>query len=416
MKTETDDKEKGTIITEEQQAVIDAAVKTALEHVLEDGERKLTPGGEKVDVEVGEDRLINDPKGGCKSFAEFALACAGRGLGAEESALNKLNAWGRAMKTAGLMVEGDMSQGGYLVPEDFRAELLQTALDASIVKPRATRIPMTSNRIVVPAVKDADHSSNFYGGIIIRRTGEAAQKDQRNPVLSQVALTLHKLTGLCYVTDELLEDSPISLEPILASLFGQSIAFTEDDDYLNGTGANQALGAFNASNPSLVTVSKETNQTASTIVYENTIKMLAQLHPACWSKAIWIANIECLPQLAAMSVAVGTGGAPVWLPAGGASGSPYNTLWGRPVLFSEKMQALGTAGDIGLADFSQYLVADKAGGGVKMATSIHIKFDYDETAFRFVLRYDGQPWWLSAITPKRGSNSLSPLVRLATRS
>ena len=53
-----------------------------------------------------------------------------------------------------------------------------------------------------------------------------------------------------------------------------------------------------------------------------------------------------------------------------------------------------------------------AGGGLKVDSSMHIRFDYDETAFRFVMRYDGQPSWKSALTPKRGSNTLSPFVVL----
>jgi len=89
---------------------------------------------------------------------------------------------------------------------------------------------------------------------------------------------------------------------------------------------------------------------------------------------------------------------------------------GRPLILTEKAQALGTQGDIGLADFSQYYIGQKAGGGLKTATSIHLRFDYDEVAFRFVMRYDGQPGWLSALTPRRGSNTLSPFVVLATRS
>lgn len=415
MESEVKDKEEGKVtdLGAEAQAVVDSAVKAALGEIL-GPERKLTSGTDTV--EVGKDLLIDNPTGGFKSFGDFCLAVAGRGKDSAKSYADKLSSWEQATKTAGLMEEGDMSQGGYLVPEEFRAELLQTQLETAVVRPRATEIPMSTNRIVIPAVKDNDHSSNFYGGILIRRTGEGAQKDQRNPVMGQVALTLHKLTGYCLVTDELLEDSPISLEPILSSMFGQSISFTEDDDFLNGTGTNQAVGAFSSSNPSRVSVAKESGQTANTIVYANTIKMLAQLHPSCWGRAVWLANIECLPQLATMTLAVGSGGSTVWLPAGGASGSPYNTLWGRPVIFTEKMQALGTIGDIGLADFSQYLVAQKSGGSVKMATSIHIRFDYDETAFRFVLRYDGQPWWLSSLTPKRGSNALSPFVVLATRS
>ena len=305
-----------------------------------------------------------------------------------------------------------MSQGGYLVPEEFRATLLQTSLENSIVRSRATEIPMSSNRVVLPALVDADHSSNYFGGISVYRTNERAQQTVSNPTFARIALTLHNLTGLAYVTDELMEDSPISIEPILNFTFGQAISFVEDDDYLNGTGASMAIGAFHANNPSIVSVSGETGQVASTIVAENIFKMWARLYPGCHAKSVWIANIVAFPQLATMSIAVGTGGIPVYIPANGLSQAPFGTLMGRPLILSEKMQVLGSAGVIGLADFSHYLIGSKVGGGLKTASSIHLRFDYNETAFRFNMRYDGQPWWTSALTPKRG-DTLSPFVRLA---
>ena len=388
--------------------------------------RKFTAGlgaDEDTDPKVTitsspEEKLVTDPNGGFSSFAEFASAVSGKGSKVYGGVhIEKLRAWDNAVvKTAGHMEEGDMAQGGYLVPAGFVAQLLQTALEMSIVKGRATQIPVSTNRVTIPAVVDADHSTNFFGGIIVYRTGEAAAKTAKKPALGQVALTLHKLTGLCYVSDELLEDSPISLQPVLNSLFGQSISFEEDDDYLMGSGAGRPLGAFNAANPSLVAQAIETGQAAATIVFQNIVNMWSRVHPACMRNAVWVANNECFPQLATMSMAVGTGGVPVYIPANGAAGTPFGTLMGRPLILSEKMQALGTQGDIGIADFTQYLVANKAGGALKAASSIHLKFDYDEVAFRWVLRYDGQPWWLSAITPKRGSSTLSPFVVLAVRS
>ena len=52
-------------------------------------------------------------------------------------------------------------------------------------------------------------------------------------------------------------------------------------------------------------------------------------------------------------------------------------------------------------------------GGVEAASSIHVKFVEDETAFRFVFRVDGQPIWASAVTPFQGSDTVSPFVALA---
>lgn len=409
---------------EEAKLIAETTVQVLKETKILDANGKFNPGkgaeGEDGHVEVTstpEDKLVADPKGGFQDFGEFCTALAGKGAKYYgTSHFDKLKAWQEAcIKTAGHMEEGDLTQGGALVPTEFKATLLMTTLEASVVKQRATAIPMSTNRITIPAVVDSNHSSHYFGGIIPYRTAEGGQKTAKKPELGQVSLNLHKLTGLTYVSDELLEDSPISIPPLLNQLFGMAIGFEEDDDYLMGSGAGRPLGAFNAGNPSIIAQAKETGQAAATIVWENISKMWSRLHPSCHAKAVWVANNECFPQLASMSMPVGTGGVPVWLPANGASASPFGTLMGRPLILSEKMQALGTQGDIGLADFSQYLVAEKAGGGLKAATSIHLRFDYDETAFRWVLRYDGQPWWLSTLTPKRGTATLSPFVVLAAR-
>ena len=88
---------------------------------------------------------------------------------------------------------------------------------------------------------------------------------------------------------------------------------------------------------------------------------------------------------------------------------------GKPVIPIEQCQALGTAGDIILADMSQYVFAYRE---LQTAMSIHVYFTTDRSLFRFVMRVDGQPKLASAITPYKGgsSNSLSDFVTLETRS
>ena len=356
-----------------------------------------------------EDRTMADKLGGFKSTAHFISELI------EEGRTNRapatLKAWDNAVKkTAGYMEEGDLAQGGYLVPPQLSANIIEKSLEASIVRPRAYVQPMTSNRVLIPADVDANHATNYFGGITIYRPGEGGQKTPTNPTYEQIALTLHKVTGLCHVSDELLEDSAIAVEASITRKFGQSIAFVQDDDFLNGNGSNQSLGALNASNPSLITVDAISGQGASTIVAENILDMWSRLYPAGQSRAIWIANNDTFRQLATMAIAVGSGGVPLWMPAGGLSGLPYQTLMGKPLIFSEKLQTLGTAGDIALVDFSQYVIGEKR--GLQVATSIHFRFDYDEQSFRFVLRYDGQPTWTSTLTPLRSSATLSPFIVL----
>jgi hypothetical protein len=89
------------------------------------------------------------------------------------------------------------------------------------------------------------------------------------------------------------------------------------------------------------------------------------------------------------------------------------------VILSEKPQTCGTLGDIILADFEEYLIGTNQmasqTGGIVADASIHLRFDYNETAFRFLLYTDGQPWWSQALTPRRSVNTVSPFVALASR-
>ncbi len=391
----------------DEKEIAELAAKTAAT-VIEELSKK--EHGEKMKVISNpEDRIMADKLGGFKSSSHFIAELIEEGR--TNHAPATLKAWDDAVQAKDLS-EGSLSSGGYLAPTQVGDAILDKALEESIVRPRASVQPMMSNRITFAADVDANHATNYFGGITIYRPGEAGQKTASSPTYQQIALTLHKVTGLCHVSDELLEDSAIAVEADVTRKFSQAIAFVQDDDFLNGNGVNAPVGVLNAVNPSLITVTAETGQGTSTIVAENIIKMWARMYSRGKNKAVWLANDDTFPQLATMALAVGTGGVPLWMPAGGLSGLPYQTLMGKPLLFTEKCQTLGTAGDIALIDFSQYKIGEKS--GLQVATSIHFKFDYDQQSFRFVLRYDGQPTWTSALTPLRSSSTLSPFIVLAT--
>ena len=152
----------------------------------------------------------------------------------------------------------------------------------------------------------------------------------------------------------------------------------------------------------------ESGQTAK-ITVENLVKMWSRLRSRSRANAVWYVNQQLEPLLYALQM----GDKPVYIPAGGLSEKPYATLFGRPVVPIEQCSDLGEAGDILLADLSQYLLIDK--GGVNAASSIHVRFLNDEQVFRFIYRVDGQPLWNKPITPYKGSATLSPFVALAKR-
>lgn len=300
------------------------------------------------------------------------------------------------------------SDGGFLVQQDFVTELLKRTYETGILASKVKKIPISTNAngLKINAIdEDSRANGSRWGGVQTYWEGEADELTASKPKFRQMELSLKKLTGLCYATDELLQDAA-ALEAVIRQAFAEEFGFKIDDAILTGTGEGEPLGILNGG--SLVTVTKEANQT-DIITVENLIKMWNRLWSRSRSNAVWYINQELEPYLYTLKI----GDKPVYVPAGGLSEKPYGTLFGRPVVPLEQCSAAGEVGDIILADVGQYLLIDK--GGVKAASSIHVRFLYDESVFRFIYRVDGKPIWSKPLAPYKGSASVSPFVTLAKR-
>ncbi len=308
------------------------------------------------------------------------------------------------------------SLGGFLIGKELSSEIIMKAHKVSKIWNKVRKIPIGAgkNGLKIPFIDETSRATGSrLGGIQVYRLEEGGTKTASKPKFGLLEWTLKKMIGLCYATDELLEDAT-ALGAIVKDGFAEEFSFRLDDECLNGTGAGQFLGILNSA--CLVTIAKESGQTAKTLIWENIQKIWAQFWPGGYDNGIWLINQNCWTQLMNMSIPIGTGGVPVWLPANLAKGRPNSTLMGLPVIVAEQCQTLGTKGDIYLADFTQYIAITK--GGMQSATSIHVKFTTDETTFRFVLRNDAHPSWNSSLIPYKDATSskpLSPFLTLATR-
>lgn len=308
------------------------------------------------------------------------------------------------------------SEGGFLVQTDLAEKLMENLFDNSLISSQVEKIPISggANGIKVNGFDETSRASSTYGGIVVYHADEADEKTKSKPKFRQVELSLHKLIGLCYLTDELMMDAA-ALEGRVSNAFRGAFDFQIQDDLINGTGAGMALGALNAG--CLVTVSKEAGQGAATIVAENIIKMYSRRFASQTGNYRWYYNQNIEPQLFTMSLSVGTGGIPVYMPPGGLSDTPHARIMGLPAYAIEQASTLGTKGDILFANFKDgYIMAEK--GGLRQDMSIHVRFQYDESVLRFVLRMDGQPWRASALTPYKGGSGAtqSHFIALETRS
>jgi HK97 family phage major capsid protein len=388
------------------------AVKDAL---LDELRAKLDTG---PDLSAGRVGPVGEPREGARPFASFgeqlnAIVKAGKGR-ATEGDLARLNHVSAAV--SGLN-EGTASDGGFAVQPDFLPGIMEPVYATGEIASRVTRIPVgpNANGVKFNVVEETTRASGSrWGGIQFNMAGEGTQGTATKPKLRQVALDLKKAIGLWYLTDELLEDST-AMESLAQKGFSTELQFFVEDLFVNGNGAGQPLGIIN----SLAFVSQaiEGSQTianSAASIAANVSKMKSRFPASLYKNAVWLANQELEPTFITATLGGTSAAMPIYMPQGALSAMPYATILGRPVIYVDYCAAVGTPGDLILADLSQYATIDK--NGVATATSMHLRFDYDETAFRMTYRFDGQPIWKQAVTPYKGSLTRSPFVGLATRS
>jgi HK97 family phage major capsid protein len=303
------------------------------------------------------------------------------------------------------------ADGGFLVPENLRSQLLEIALEMAVVRSRATVVPMDSARVPFPTIDVTSNASSLFGGMIAYWGEESAALTESDPKFGRVVLDAKKLTGLSVVPNELLQDSIISFSALIERLWPMVLAFEEDHAFMTGSGAGEPLGFLGAGNSAAVAVAAEAGQPADTIVYENIVSMYARMLPSSLGRAVWIISPQCIRELFTMALSVGTGGNSVFVV--NAAGPGPMTLFGRPIVITEKASVLGNRGDIAFVDLSYYLVGDRQ--SMTAASSTDWRFGNDQTAYRIIQRVDGRPWIQSPITPRNGGDSLSPFVELAAR-
>jgi HK97 family phage major capsid protein len=309
--------------------------------------------------------------------------------------------------------ESDASAGGFLVQTDFANAVWTRAYTMGDILGGVMKLPISTNAnsIKLPAIDESSRvTGSRWGGVRSYWLAEGDQPNSSRPAFRLIELDLKKLFSTMYVSDELLQDTNLIAE-IAMQAFSEEIMFMTEDAIFEGDGVGKPLGVLNA--PCLVTVPKDNGQASATLSLNNIITMWSRMWIRSRKNAAWYINQDVEPQLYQLSQAVGTGGLPMFLPAGGLNAAPYSTLFGRPVIPIEYAATLGTPGDILLGDFSQYVLAEKR--GMQAATSMHVRFLTDEMTLRFTYRVDGKPLWHTPLTPFKGANTKSPFVVLAQR-
>ena len=359
------------------------------------------------------DMTLADPRRGFSHMGEFSLVVMNAynpSMGPPDDRLLKIQA------AASGMNQGVGSQGGYLIPPEFSTQIWDglNAMPDNLMQ-YCDVYPVTGSSLTFPANAETSRvTGSRYGGIRAYWLAEAAQMTASMPTFRQMKLEPHKLGVLVFATDELLSNAS-ALDTYIRRAAGEEIMWLVNNAIIDGSGTGQPLGILRA--PGTIVVSKEGSQTADTLLLENVNKMYSRMHSRARNGARWFINQDVEPALETLNAVVGTGGLPVYYAAStgfpNVAEAPQNRLKGRPVQPIEYCKTLGDRGDVIFANLEYYAVGVR--GGINEAMSIHLRFDYDETAFRFLFSVDGQPWLQQPLTPAYSALTLSAYVTLEAR-
>lgn len=306
------------------------------------------------------------------------------------------------------------ADGGFLVPPDFRTAILQKVQGEESLLSRTDSWTTGSNTLVLPV--DETTPWQTTGGVQVYWEAEAAQFTASKISLQQREFRLNKLTALIPVTEELTEDAN-ALDAYLLKKIPEKMDFAVSAAIVSGSGVGSPLGILNSG--ALVSVAQVDSQDADTLLYQNVVEIYKRMYGPCRSNAVWLINQDVEAQLYTMAFPQPSGSTssyPAYMPAGGLSGAPYGTLFGRPVIPTQACSTLGDKGDIIFADLSKYLTVLKTGvANPKTDVSIHVYFEYNINALRVVFRLTGAPWWAAPISPLNGNTTYSAFVTLDER-
>lgn len=351
-------------------------------------------------IAVGADRATLDPTRGFANLGEFAIAVRGANPASGGAQFDERLRLGAAPTTFGSEAVG--ADGGFLVPTQFATTIWEHSLEEDAFLPLTDQTPVGGNAMAFPRDETTPWGSD---GVRAYWEAEADQATQTKPAFGRGEMRLHKLFVLVPLTDELLDDTT-ALSTHVERKGAESIRWKINLSIMSGTGAGQPNGIH--LHASQVSIAKETSQTADTVETANVAKMFAQnTRPGM---ATWVMNQNVFPQIITMTV----GNSPIWTPPNaGLRQTPAGNLLGRPIVMSQTAQTLGDKGDIHFIDFGQYKTITKS-GGIQMAQSMHLWFDYDTMAFRLTFRVDGQPWPTGPVVANIGTN-FSPFITLDER-
>lgn len=283
---------------------------------------------------------------------------------------------------------GTATAGGNTVGKTFLTQLVEPLRQFSGVYAAGayTFVTEKGDDVTLPRL------SNF--GAAAAQT-EATQLTGTDPAFNQVLFKAFKYGDYRGISNELITDSLIDIEGLVTRLMGDNISILLGQKLAVGVGTTEPTGIVTAATVGV---------TGGTTVggapsFDNLIDLQESVLAPYQARAAWVMSNSAV---AAVRKLKDTQGRYLWEP-NGQTGAPSELL-GNPVHRDPFFAAVGLgAKSIAYGDFSRYWV--RLVGNVRVERSDHALFGSDQTAFRAVLRADGNLVDTSAVKVFQGGAS-----------
>jgi len=243
-------------------------------------------------------------------------------------------------KSSDVLVEGSDASGGYLVPDEFRADIVDWAQDKPVIRRFATVWPMKGKLLEIPTL--AADVAVYWGN-------ENSSLSTTSAEFGNIQLTPYKLNAIIFLSVELVEDSAINMVSYLTGRFAQAIYREEDRKFVAGTGSGEPTGL---STYSLGTVNAGNAGTADELI--ETYWRLPQGHR---ENGVWLASNMTLFNISKLKNDNGD-----YLMIQPTSGG-LPTIMGKPV-----MEQNDCAKSVYFGDLRFYYIGDRRKMTVKVTT------------------------------------------------
>lgn len=260
------------------------------------------------------------------------------------------------------LAEGNDTDGGHLVPDEFRATLIEHVLQTKSFRTYATVIPMTGKYLELPKLTS---DVKVYWGT--ENTAIATTTAD----FGNVVLTPFRLNAIIYTSRELFDDSAISIFDILRRRFTARVADEETKVFLTGNGTTQPKG-----------ISQETLRSVSAgsaLTPDHITKAYYRLPEGYRASATWIINSRVMEHLENSKDDNGQYLYP-------SLQGEVKTLKGRPILVTDYQPS----STIIFGDLSFYLIGDRQQVTMDVTTEAGSAWEKYQVGLRLIERVDGE--------------------------